>query len=163
MIFVRTDCKERQIPGVEATFYPESEFNTVSDEQHLKELKESIESGLIVDEENKVFVKEGYGALVGKCPDNCNSMEDLLSFSSYDRDRKAVGKPTISERMKEKLKELKGEYNLENYYAGFQMLIDEGYDLVVGPGCSFYGNKVEKAIYCRNYQEMIEKENSRSK
>ena len=36
----------------------------------LRELSYSIKSGLTVDIERGILIKEGYGAVVGCCPDN---------------------------------------------------------------------------------------------
>lgn len=123
----------------------------VSEEQFLRELKESIDSGLIPDQERGIFIKEGYGALVGFCPENCHSIEDVISYSSADWNRQTVGKPTIGERAREVIN---GELT-DNTYFGYKNIVKEGYDLIIGPGCSVYGQQWGKAIYCRNYQQIL--------
>ena len=124
-----------------------------SEEMMLKQLNESIESGLVVDREAGIFIRDGYGALVGYCPENCSTIEDALKYTFLDRNRKVVGKPTVGE----KIREIISGYNLQSdpIYA-YQKLVDEGYDLVLGPGCAVYGEQWSKAIYCRNYDEILE-------
>ena len=123
----------------------------VSEEQFLRELKDSIDSGLIPDQERGIFIKEGFGALVGFCPDNCYSMEDVLSYSSADWHRQTVGKPSIGERAREVIN---GELTDNNYF-GYKKMVQEGYDLVLGPGVKVYGQQWGKAIYCKNYQQIL--------
>lgn len=134
----------------------------ISEEMMKEQLEESIKSGLIVDQERNIFIKEGYGALVGICPENCATLNDALKYTANDFDRATVGRPT----MKQKIQEIvSGNYLLTDPYFPYQKLIDKGYDLVLGPGCMVYGQKWIKAIYCQNYEEILEnnKTNSMSK
>lgn len=113
--------------------------------KYLSELKESLESGLIPVPELDVFVREGYGALVGRCPSECKTLEQLYQYN-----------PDLSivEKLKNALTGKKNEsiFDYENY-------VKEGADLVIGPGCKVEGLQYDKAVYCRNYKEMIEKMN----
>lgn len=125
----------------------------ISQEELEKELDESVKSGLLVDYENGIFIKEGYGALVGFCPKNCLTLDDILKYTHNDFNRKVVGKPTF----KEKLKEVASRNIIGNdLYFNYQKLVDEGYDLVIGPGCVVHGQKFDRAIYCQNYKEILE-------
>lgn len=132
----------------------------ISEEMMLEQLNESIESGLLPDREAGIFIREGYGALVGFCPDNCETIEDVLEYTLNDWNRKTVGKPTLGE----KIREVVNGDNLpfEPYY-GYSKLVDEGYDLVLGPGCAVYGQQWNKAVYCRNYEELLENSKSNVK
>lgn len=130
----------------------------ISKEEMLKQLNESIESGLVVDQELGVFIKNNYGALVGFCPENCSTINDVLKYTLLDFDRKIVGKPTA----KEKIKGLfDSKDSLYDPYFGYQKLVEDGYDLVIGPGCVVYGEHWDKAIYCRNYEEILSRSNSK--
>ncbi len=126
----------------------------------LEQLNESIESGLIPNHEQGIFIRYGYGALVGFCPENCTTIEDALRFTFADFNRKVVGRPTIKERICELIN---GDYLLTNPYFGYAKMVEEGYDLVLGPGCVVYGEKWSKAIYCRNYDEILENSNKKNK
>ncbi len=124
----------------------------VSEDVLTRQLDESIESGLIVDRDLGVFIRDNYGALVGFCPDNCMTIEDVLKFTLVDWHRKVVGKPSI----KEKIREIKDGDNLPyGPYFGYDKLVDAGLDLVVGPGCTVFGEHWNKAVYCRNYEEIL--------
>ena len=125
----------------------------ISEEMVLKQLNESVESGLVADRERGIFIREGYGALVGICPENCTTLDDVLKFTSNDFNRGVIGKPTIKEKLKEVIT---GNHLLKDPYFSYQKLVDEGYDLVLGPGCMVYGQQWNKAIYCRNYEEILE-------
>ena len=53
-------------------------------------LKQSIQSGFIVDQENDIYIRKGYGAVVRACPDNCNTINDVVNFTIYDWNRKKL-------------------------------------------------------------------------
>lgn len=126
----------------------------------LEQLKESIKSGLVPDYEAGIFIKENYGALVGFCPENCITIEDVLGYTQVDFKRKNAGKPTI----KGKIREFINGDNLPfNEYFGYKKFVDEGYDLVIGTGCVVHGQKWPKAVYCRNYEEILSNLNEKSK
>ena len=134
----------------------------VSDQENKNDIMASIASGLVLDEENDLFIKNGYGALVGFCPSNCNTIEELqrTRFSKYiQSDRKVPGHPTLTER----IKEMTGPYRIfrNDVYYGYHRYIEEGAELVIGPGCSWYGDVSEKAVYCKNYLEMLEPRKNR--
>ena len=40
--------------------------------------------------------------------------------------------------------------------------VKEGADLVIGPGCKVEGLQYDKAVYCRNYKEMVAKINAQN-
>lgn len=130
----------------------------VSEEIMLRQLRDSIESGLIPDRELGIFIKEGYGALVGCCPANCSSIEDALNYTCLDFNRKSAGRTTIKERLREFMD--RDNFPVAPYF-GYQQLVNEGYDLVIGPGCEVYGEHWDKAIYCRNYIEILNARNKR--
>lgn len=92
-------------------------------------LKKSIQSGLTVDEEYEIFVRDSYGAAYGECP------------------KKVVESPTVTQR-------LLGYKSVEEAYPSE---VSEGAELVIGPGASIHGLEHDRLIYCRNYKEMIEK------
>ena len=125
----------------------------ITEETLEKQLSESIESGLMPDRENGIFLKDGYGALVGFCPNNCSTIDEAIKYTLLDKKRKTVGKPTAMERIREVItgENLPFDVPYDPYY-GYHKLIEEGYDLVVGPGCVVNGQQWEKAIYCRNYE-----------
>ncbi len=126
----------------------------VSDQENKKDIMASIASGLVLDEENDLFIKNGYGALVGFCPSNCNTIEELIKYTHADFERKTPGHPTLTER----IKEMTGPYRniRNNVYYGYHHYIEEGAELVIGPGCSWHGIVSEKAVYCKNYLEMLD-------
>lgn len=132
----------------------------ITEEMMLEQLNESMESGLILDRETGIFIRDGYGALVGFCPENCSTIEDVLKYTLLDWNRKVVGKPTV----KEKIREVMNGENLpfDPYYE-YHKLVDEGYDLVLGPGCAVYGQQWSKAVYCRNYEQILENSKSNGK
>ncbi len=132
----------------------------ISEEMMQKQLNESIESGLIADREAGIFIRDGYGALVGFCPENCSTIEDVLKFTLLDWNRKTAGKPTLKEKIREIIKG--NNFPFDPYYE-YQELVDEGYDLVLGLGCAVYGQQWGKAVYCRNYDEILEKSKSNGK
>ena len=132
----------------------------ISETDFLKELKQSIESGLVVDSETGIFIRKGYGALVGVCPSNCNTIQELINYTYNDFHRKKVGKPTLME----KLHEIKNDSTImTSPHFGYKEYMDEGYDLVIGPGCYVNGEKWEKAVYCKNYLEIMEREKQNNK
>lgn len=127
----------------------------LSDSEYEKQMNESIKSGLIPNYEDDIFVREGYGALVGFCPSNCSTIEDLTNFTVLDFNRNTVGKPTI----KEKIKEIVGRNNLScDPYYNYNRILEEGYDLVIGPGGFVNGENWDKAVYCRNYEDILEQQ-----
>ena len=140
------DCNSRYRQDDSGSFCEED--IEISKEVLLKQLNESIDSGLIVDCEAGIFIKEGYGALVGFCPDNCSTVSDVINYTIPDWKRKTVGKPTI----REKIREIMSGENLPfGPYFGYKEMSESGYDLVIGPGGMVYGQKWNKAVYCRNY------------
>lgn len=116
----------------------------IMEEKYLRELKESIESGLIPNTELDLFIMDGYGALVGPCPLRCQSLKQLFKYT-----------PDLS--MREKLISILDGTKPEKTYSHYEEYYNEGAQLVIGPGCKVNGMEYEKAIYCKNYQEMIEK------
>ena len=151
------DCNSRYRYDDSGSFCEED--IKVSKEVVIKQLNESIDSGLIVDCEAGIFIKEGYGALIGFCPDNCSTIDDVLNYTIPDWERKTAGKPTI----KEKIREIKDGENLPfDPYFGYKKLVDNGYDLVIGPGGMVYGERWNKAVYCKNYQTILNRENNKA-
>lgn len=71
----------------------------IPEEMILKQLEESVKSGLLVDQERGIFIKEGYGALVGICPENCATLDDALKYTADDFDRTIVGRPTMKQKL----------------------------------------------------------------
>lgn len=120
----------------------------ITEECYLRQLKESLESDIVPFPELDVFVKEGYGALVGGCPLECETLEQLFQYN-----------PNLSliERLKNTLtgKKNKSVFGYEDY-------VKEGADLVIGPGCTANGIHYNKAVYCRNYKEMVAKINAQN-
>lgn len=98
---------------------------------------EYMKSGLIPDFEKDLFVRPGYGALVFSCG----------------------GIKTLDGVIKEC-------QNHDNYY-DFPGKIEDGYKFVIGPGVARYGKFLSNitfshyAIYCSNYEEIIEKLNNK--
>lgn len=133
----------------------------VSDQGNYEDIKTAIASGLVLDKENDLFIKEGYGALVGFCPSNCNTIEELIKYTHADFNRKTPGKPTLIER----ITEMTGPYRIirNDVYYGYHHDIEEGAELVIGPGCSWHGIFPEKAVYCKNYLEMLEQRKNKGK
>ena len=89
-----------------------------------------------VDVKNDVYVKNGYGAFVQNVGVKIKSVEELKNFF----DKKTNKNPY--------------QYILD--------MLEQGYDLIVGrsfPNDKGYNDENETGIYCRNYLEMIEKEN----
>ena len=127
----------------------------LSDSEYEEQMKKSIESGLIPNYEDDIFVREGYGALVGYCPSNCLTIEDLTIFTVLDFNRKTVGKPTIKEKFREIIN--RKIFSYEPYY-GYKRILEEGYDLVIGPGGFVNGHNWGKAVYCQNYKDILEKQ-----
>lgn len=107
----------------------------ITDDCYLRELKESVESGLVPVPELDIFVREGYGALVGRCPTECKNLKELFNYKRTN----------------------------SGAFFGYERYANEGAELVIGPGCKLYGQNFEKAVYCKNYKEMIEKRNLQSK
>ena len=128
----------------------------ISDEQKKNYLEQSIQSGFIVDQENDIYIREGYGAVVGACPDNCNNIADVINFTVYDWNRKKVGHPTFMQK-------ILGETTKEPYYPYGKFMTEEGYDLVVGPGGYINGEFANKLVYCQNYLDILEAEKTAHK
>ena len=139
--------------------YDSAASGYISEEVFLRQLQDSVESGLIPDREKGIFIREGFGALVGWCPENCKTIEDAINYSTADFNRKTVGKPTV----KEKISEFIHNDITDNFYFNYNKMLQDGYDLVIGPGCSVYGEKWGKAIYCRNYEEILNRPESNQK
>ena len=142
----------------------------ITDEEWEMQMDESEKSGLIPDFEHNIYVREGYGALVGICPDNCSTLEQLFNYTRYDRIRKVAGKPTLLEylleiRVRIKYREL--FRNFDGDYFGYKEIFEkEGMDLIIGPGGCFEGEYSKKAVYCQNYKKLLripEETNIRSK
>ena len=134
----------------------------ITDEQWKKELADSEKSGLILDLEHDIYIREGYGALVGGCPKNCSTLEQLFNYTKYDINRKIAGKPTLRSflsEIRDRFVYIPGcgftllEFN--DYYGYKKKAEEEGMDLVIGPGGYIEGNYYEKAVYCRNYKELL--------
>lgn len=129
-----------------------------SEELILRQLEESTKSGLVPNRELGIYTRDGYGALVGYCPDNCISLEDVVNYTYQDFGRETVGKPTI----KEKIKEVVNRDGIPaDSYFGYKSLIADGYELIIGPGCDVNGEHWNKAIYCRNYEEILNRDNNK--
>lgn len=144
-------------------FYPDASLGIyeITEEEMLKNLKQSIESGLMLDEDAGIFIKEGYGALVGGCPSNCSTIDDAIKFTMADYDRKIVGKPTVKEKLTEIMN--RDTHLFTDPIFEYKELIEKGYDLVLGPGCVVNGKIWDKAVYCRNYEEILENIKSEGK
>ncbi len=144
----------------------------ITDEQWEEELADSEKSGLIPDLEHNIYVREGYGALVGICPNNCSTLEQLFNYSKYDRNRKIAGKPTLLSFLSEVLDRISyvpgyGFLFIDSIddYFGYKRKSEKGMDLVIGPGGYFQGDYFEKAVYCQNYKQLlgINRENNTKK
>lgn len=96
-------------------------------------LKKSIQSGLTVDEEFEIFVRDSYGAVYRDCP------------------KKVVENPTAAQRL----------LGYKSVGEAYPSEVVEGAELVIGPGASIHGLEHDRLIYCRNYKEMIEKRKSK--
>ena len=118
----------------------------VSKEKHSKDLQQSIKSGLIPDLDLNLFVKSGYGALVGFCPPNCDTIEQLLNYSMHEYSKLNISQITAVPD------------TLDIF--GYKSDIENGAELVIGPSCSIRGEIWEKAVYCKNYREMLYKESN---
>lgn len=92
----------------------------------LKNQKKYINSGFIPDVDNDLYFRPGYGALMFFCG-NCDTLESFKNDSNY-------------------------------YYSYLAIMnrINEGYNVVIGPG--IMGGY---AVYCSNYQEILEKINGK--
>ena len=121
----------------------------LEEDTYLNELKESVESGLVPIPELDLFVREGYGALVCGCPEKCKTLEQFLNYRKKD--------------MFFDLRDPKGFFVGEKIYGDYSKDIEEGAELVIGPGCKVLGNTLSKAIYCKNYEEMLMKQNQNNK
>ena len=144
----------------------------ITDEQWKKELADSEKSGLIPDLEHDIYVREGYGALVGICPNNCSTLEQLFNYSKYDMNRKIAGKPTLLSFLSEVLDRISYVpgcgffFRDSNDYYGYKKKSEkEGMDLVIGPGGYIQGYYWEKGVYCQNYKQLlgINRENNTKK
>lgn len=99
---------------------------------------EYMKAGLVPDFDKDIFVRPGYGALVFCCGD----------FSKLDK--------VINECKR-----------FDNFY-DFPGKIEEGYQFVIGPGVPKYNKFLNNisfshyAVYCSNYEEIIEKLNNNS-
>ena len=167
--FVDCNSKTRLIM-LEATAI--DDIIEISEKQFIEELEKSIASGLIPDLEKGIFVREGYGALVGEVPSNCKNLEELLKFTEDDFGRKVVtGKPETIEEWRKKWGYSKDvakamqmsfpfiEAQSPPLFHHYNHLISEkGYDLVIGPGCSVHGETWGRAVYCRNYLQVLDDE-----
>lgn len=131
--------------------YGDGQEVVVSEKTKNEYLKQSIQSGFIIDQENDIYIRKGYGAVVGACPDNCNTINDVLNFTVFDWNRKKVGHPTLKQR-------LLGEVTTDPYYPYNKFMTEDGYDLVIGPGGYIDGIKVNKLVYCKNYLDILEAE-----
>ena len=134
----------------------------ITEKQFFEEMKKSIDSGLLIDIERGIYIKEGYGALVGICPENCHSLEDLFKFTGADFNRKIVtGKPQTRREWKADVDATVGPYckiQLPPRFYYKHLAEEDGYDLVIGPGGSVKGVTWNKAVYCRNYLQILEQE-----
>lgn len=99
-----------------------------------------------------LFIRKGYRAILGYCPEKCEIIEELLIFSFNDFKRKSICKPTIIERIREHLDQMQYEnsphYDYKEYFA-------QDYDLIIGSGGVVNGETWKKAVYCRNYEEIL--------
>ena len=87
-----------------------------------------------IDKENDVYVLNGYGAFKTNIDDKVEKIADLKKF----KDAKTKNNP----------------------YQDILDLIEEGYDLIVGPAFPNADGSISKTkvgIYCKNYLEMVEK------
>lgn len=122
------------------------------------EMAESEKSGLFPDLAHNIYVREGFGALVGWCPDNCSTLAQLLNYNPYHRLRKIPDKPTLLELIKEFRIRIADNtlFNNPPYYNTYKKKFEkDGMDLVIGPGGYVEGEYWEKAVYCRNYRELL--------
>ena len=93
-----------------------------------------IFAGLVPDYENDLFVRRGYGALCFCCG-SCSTLNEVIKVCKV----------------------------FDNYY-DFPEKIKKGYRFVIGPGVNAMSNKlglkiVDNAVYCINYEEILEKSN----
>ena len=152
------NCNSRIREDLDCFGIPGTDYK-LTEKQYLEELRLSIESGLLPDIEKDIFIREGHGALVGYCPDNCHTLEELLKYTSSDSNRqKVTGAPLT----KKEWKDIYGttstysELQLEPYFPYRRYVSENGYDLVIGPGAFVNGQTFNKAVYCRNYLNIIE-------
>lgn len=155
---------------------------TINETEWNKQINESENSGLKPIYEKNIFVKDGYGALVGYCPENCQTIDELINYTWQDFHRNTPGNPTFTEKYAEILYLI----NLKMKYYGsikkgifgkndqwifdysensktknlklfiYDELQKNGYKLIIGPGCYANGILYNKAIYCENYDEIID-------
>lgn len=109
-----------------------------------------------MDTENDIYVREGYGAVVGACPDNCENISDVVKFTMYDFNRKKVGESSLVDK-------ILGRDKYTKPYYGYGKLLEEGYDLLVGPGGAINGQVANKLVYCKNYLDILNAENKSNK
>jgi hypothetical protein len=149
----------------------------ISFDQWKRELTMSAKSGLIPDLSNNIYVREGYGALVGWCPDNCSTLKQLFNYTKDDKFLEVAGSPNLKELLLklfllitrgELFEEISyrmldlaatiisGEKIEDDDYFGYKKkVIEEGMDLVIGPGGYVEGDIWDKAVYCRNYKQVL--------
>lgn len=91
-------------------------------------------AGLILDYERDICIRNGYGALVFCCGLN-NNLDDVISKS------------------------------LSTNFYDFDKKMNDGYKFVIGPGIYYdekKGSVVDYAVYCSNYEEVIDNLNGKS-
>lgn len=137
----------------------------ITEEEYLDQLLKSYKSGLVADGDKGIYLKEGFGALVDFCPDNCSTLEELLNFTASDFYRE---KPTGIPITKKVWEARYGKDRTyldglqDGLYFNYKSLVEEnGYDLVIGPSCSVYGQFWNKGVYCKNYQAILDYESAK--
>lgn len=105
-----------------------------------KEENEIMEqAGFIIDRENGIYIREGYGAYKTGVDMSIKTMEDLRKY--YD----------------EMLK-------LNPYKEIIKLMDEEGYEFVLGPGAPSANGKVyTNGLYCKNYREILERQKANRK
>lgn len=113
--------------------YQAGDLMTVDDGPALwEEHKRMRKNGFKIDQENDVYVRKGYGAWIFNVDDSINTIEDLFNF--------------------------KDEFGNKWYKDRIITLLDEGYDLVIGPGATTNNSEIcGKGLYCKNYREIAER------
>lgn len=102
-----------------------------------KEHERMEEAGLVVDYENNVYVREGYGAYIKNVDQSIKSFEDLKKRSGV------YG------------------YLCSKYINDLERA---GFECVIGPGAPSTDGKVYgNGLYCRNYKELLNERKNKQK
>lgn len=103
----------------------------------MKRQQEMIDSGLFVDEKNRIFVMNGFGAFKYNIDKSITTINELLNFKLPNTNIAPY-------------KEING-------------LIDEGYQFIIGPAAPASRQEYMNGLYCSNYLDIIAKENQNIK